>query len=90
MKKSDQKKAPEAINRQRLKRECLESESGGDRTLDPRLKRPLLYHLSYRLSVSKQIPNIRLSSVEFQPKIRKNFVCRTAARTGTVGNFNCV
>ena len=43
------KKAPEAINHQRLKRECLKSESGGDRTLDPRLKRPLLYHLSYRL-----------------------------------------
>ncbi len=30
-----------------------ESESGGDRTLDPRLKRPLLYHLSYRLDKRK-------------------------------------
>lgn len=55
------KKASEGFYQQRLLQDVTICESGGARTLDPRLKRPLLYQLSYRLSGQKQIPNIRFS-----------------------------
>jgi hypothetical protein len=47
---------------------AMSRESGGARTHDPRLKRPLLYQLSYRFNKSFKTPKIRSSSPENQTK----------------------
>lgn len=44
------------------------SKGAGIRTLDPRLKRPLLYHLSYTLVIFKGL-NIIIFSIEVNKKI---------------------
>ena len=45
------------------------SESGGARTLDPRLKRPLLYQLSYRFILFCKDFKYKKSHERFQEKI---------------------
>lgn len=53
---------------------CMSRESGGARTHDPRLKRPLLYQLSYRFdSFFPKILKIKTFSFQNQTAVKKMF-----------------
>ena len=66
---------PIRVNQERFLIKC---ESGGARTLDPRLKRPLLYQLSYRFVKSFKDPKDKEMTISKSNRTKNFFLkfCR--------------